>query len=420
MSQNKAEMISVEEALDKILSNVKVLPAETVPILNSQGQVLTSDVIADFDIPTLDNSAMDGYAVRSADIKEASKQSPRILKVIDTLIAGMVPKQAVTPVTAIRIMTGAPVPGGADCIIRFEDTDKQDQNKEEVRIFIEATAGTNVRKKGDDISKGSTVIPGSTVIKPAHIGMLASLGKSAVSVIRRPRVAVLATGNELVEIGKPLTPGKQYSSNTYTIAALVVKYGGIPDVLSIAGDNEDSIVSQIRRGLLADILITTGGVSEGDYDMVKDLLVKRGRLIFHKVRFRPGKPLAFGILTSSKREVPHFGLPGNPVSAMVTFEVFVRPAILKMSGRTRLERTIFKAVSEDMIKNNDGRRVYARAIIERRDDNYFARTTGPQGSHILTSMSLANGLVIVPEDRTVVKPGDVVDFIMLEDNGEAF
>jgi molybdopterin molybdotransferase len=414
-------MLSVEESLDKILSNTKVLGAETRTILESQGQVLVEDIFADIDIPPWDNSAMDGYAVRSEDILGASLQSPRILRVIDTVIAGMISQHRITPRTAIRIMTGAPVPSGADCVVRFEDTDKQAHNSEEVAVYREVRKGANIRKTGEDIRKGSIVASKGTVIKPAHIGLLASLGKSRVTVVRKPRIAILATGNELVETDQPLPPGKLYNSNSYTMAALVGRYGGIPDLLGIARDSEDSLLSLVHRGgLHADMLITTGGVSVGDFDIVKDLLEKEGRIIFWTVRMKPGKPVVFGVFPVGNREVLHLGLPGNPVSAMIAFEIFARPAILKMSGKTKFEKTVIKAISEDTLKNEDGRRVYARAVVNRRNNHYFARVTGPQGSNILTSMSQANGLVIVPEDKPVVKPGEVVDVIMLDWSGEQF
>ncbi len=415
-------MLNVEEALGKILENTKVLDAETRPILESLGQVLAEDIFAEFDIPPLDNSGMDGYAVRSEDVLEASTGTPSILRVVDTVIAGGISEKQVKPGTAIRIMTGAPIPLGADCVVRFEDTDKQQgQNPQEVRIFCGVRKGINVRKAGEDVKRGSLVISKGNVIKPAHIGVIATQGKSRVSVIRRPRVAILATGNELVEIGQPLPPGKLYNSNTYSMAALVVRYGGIPNILGVARDNEESLTSLVQRGLHnSDMLITTGGVSVGDFDIVKDILAKEGRVIFWKVRMKPGRPVAFGILPVGEREVPHLGFPGNPVSAMIAFEMFARPAILKMSGQTKFNKTVIKAVFEDKIVNDDGRRVFTRAIIGRRNNQYFARTTGSQGSNILTSMSLANGLVIIPEDKPEVKPGEVVDVIMLDWSGEEF
>jgi len=249
--------------------------------------------------------------------------------------------------------------------------------------------------------------------------VLASLGRNAARVIRRPVVAILATGEELVDISQPLSAGKIYNSNSYSLAALVQRYGGIPRILGIAQDNEDSLVSRLRQGLDADMMVTSGGVSLGDYDVVKDVLAKQGEIAFWTVRMKPGKPLAFGTLRGlardgKTRDIPHLGLPGNPVSSMVTFELFVRPAIFKMMGRKNWAKPVIEAVIEDSIVNTDGRRIFARAVVRKRNGQYFAQLTGPQGSGILTSMSLANGLVIVPEDKAGVVKGDVVKVIMLD------
>jgi len=258
------------------------------------------------------------------------------------------------------------------------------------------------------------VLTEGSVIRPQEVGVLASLGRIGVRVIRRPVVAILATGNELIDIGQPLPAGKIYNSNTYSIAAQVLRYGGIPKILGIASDSEDSLVAEIRRGLGADMLITSGGVSLGDYDVVKDVLAKEGEITFWTVRLKPGKPLAFGRI----KGVPHLGLPGNPVSTMVTFELFARPAILKMMGKKNLAKPTVEAVIEDAIVNTDGRRIFVRAVVEKRGEQYFARITGPQGSGILTSMTLANGLVIVPEDKAGVEKGDLVQAMMLDWNEE--
>jgi len=423
-------MISVEQALEKILSNVHVLEEEQSPILDSLGQVLAEDVYSGINIPPMDNSAMDGYAVQSGDTRGASRESPRLLRVIDTVMAGSISKRQVEPGTAIRIMTGAPVPEGADSVVRFEDTDEAqrresatDQPIGEIGILGGAEPGLNIRQAGEDIVKGSIVLRKGTVIRPAEVGVLASLGKSKVMVIRRPVVAILATGNELVDINQPLQAGKIYSSNTYSLAALVQRYGGIPEILGIALDNVESLVTKLRRGLDADMLITSGGVSVGDYDIVKDVLAKEGEITFWTVRMKPGKPLAFGTIkgtdkTGTGKGVPHLGLPGNPVSSMTTFELFARPAILKMMGKTNLAKPTIEVVLEESIINTDGRRIYSRAIIEKRHGQYFARLTGAQGSGILTSMSLATGLVIVPEDRTEIKAGEVAQAIMLDWNEE--
>jgi molybdopterin molybdotransferase len=423
-------MISVEQALEKILSYVDVLEAEEVPILDSPGQVLAEDISSSINIPPLDNAAMDGYAVQAKDTDGASHQSPRFLRVIDTVIAGSISEQEVKPDTAIRIMTGAPVPKGADSVVRFEDTDEDQRKKSatetavsEIGILCKAKAGLNIRRAGEDVTKGPIVLKKGTVIRPAEVGVLASLGKNKVTVVRRPVVAILATGNELVEIEQPLPAGKIYNSNTYSVAALVQRYGGVPKILGIALDNEASLVTKLRQGSDADMLITSGGVSAGDYDMVKDVLAKEGEITFWTVRMKPGKPLAFGTIkgvnqTGATRNIPHLGLPGNPVSSMVTFELFARPAILKMMGKKNLTKPTVEAVLEETIVNTGGRRVYTRAVVEKRGDNYFARLTGPQGSGILTSMSLANGLVIVPEDKAEIKAGEVAQVIMLDWNEE--
>ncbi len=421
-------MISVEEALAKVLSYVDVLEAEEVPVLEAMGQVLAEDIISHLNIPPLDNTAMDGYALRADDTSGASDRSPRLLRVINTVSAGAISRQEITPGTAIRIMTGAPVPGGADSVIRFEDTDeagRQSSDRKEIGILCEVKPGLNIRKAGEDIAKGAIVLRKGTVLRPAEVGVLASLGMSKVNVIRRPVVAILATGNELADVGQPLPASKIYNSNTYSVASLVRRYGGIPKILGIALDNEKSLVNKLRQGLDADMLITSGGVSAGDYDMVKDVLASEGEITFWTVRMKPGKPLAFGMLkgadkSGNSRKVPHLGLPGNPVSSMVTFELLARPAMLKMMGKKNLAKPVVEAVLAEPVVNTDGRRVYIRAMVTKSGGQYHARITGPQGSGILTSMSLANGLVIVPEDTAGVKAGETVKVIMLgwddEDN----
>jgi len=414
-------MISVEQALEKVLAHVDILEEEERPILDCLGQVLAEDVYSSIDVPPLDNTAMDGYAVQSRDTRGASRQSPRFLRVIGMVAAGSISECEVKPGTAVRIMTGAPIPKGADCVVRFEDTDEaqRQSSSDGIGILCEAEAGLNIRRAGEDITRGSIVLSKGVVIRPSEVGVLASLGRSKVKVIRRPVVAILATGYELVDINQPLPPGKIYNSNTYSVAALVLRYGGIPRILGIAVDSEDSLVAKLHQGLDADILITTGGVSAGDYDVVKDILAKEGEIAFWTVRVKPGKPLAFGTIrgvskTGVVKNIPHLGLPGNPVSSMVTFELFVRPAILKMMGKKNLTKPIIEAVLEDSVVNSDGRRILARAVVEEHNGQYFARLTGPQGSGILTSMSLANGLVIIPEDKERMEAGDVVQVMMLD------
>jgi molybdopterin molybdotransferase len=414
-------LISVEQALEKILEHIEVLGAEESPILGCLGQVLAEDIYSEINIPPLDNSAMDGYAVRAADTRGASPSSPRILRVIDTVTAGSISQAKVGPGTAVRIMTGAPVPSGADAIVRFEDSDQEGRGADaaEVGILAEVKKGLEIRRAGEDIAKGSLVLKKGVVIRPAEVGTLASLGRRTVKVIRRPVVAILATGDEIVDITQPLPEGKIYNSNSYSLAALVTRYGGIPQILGIASDVEDSLIARLHLGLEADMLVTSGGVSLGDYDIVRDVLAKEGEVVFWRVKQKPGKPLAFGMIKAMAegggvRQIPLIGMAGNPVSAMLNFELFARPAMLKMMGYTKLAKPMIEATIEEPIVNTDGRRIFARAIVEKRDGKYFARLTGPQGSGILTSMTLANGLVIVPEDTPGVEKGDRVQVIMLD------
>ncbi len=406
-------MISVEQALDKVLSYVHTLDSEEKPIMDCLGQVLDEDVYSTISVPPLDNSAMDGYAVKAEDTLGASESSPVYLDVIGEVRAGTIAQREVVPGTAFRIMTGAPIPKGADSIVRFEDTDeatRSEQPPSQIGVFCQVTQGHDVRLAGEDIRQGRLVLQKGTPLRPQEIGVLASIGKSKARVIRRPVVATLATGDELVEIDQPLPEGKIYNSNTFSIAAQILRYGGIPKILGVTPDRVEDIIEKIKDALSADMLITSGGVSMGDYDLVKDVLAKQGEISFWTVRMKPGKPLAFGVIEG----VPHLGLPGNPVSSMVTFEIFARPAIMKMMGKKNLSKPSVRAILENDIKNTDGRRIFARAIVRREDDRYFAQLTGPQGSGILTSMARANGLAIIPEDVKGMKAGDVVQTLMLD------
>ena len=413
-------MLSVEEARERVLALVPVLEAEERPLLETLGQVLAQDAVASFDIPPWDNSAMDGYAVRYQDIQGASLGQATVLRVIGHLAAGQTPQQEVRPGTAIRIMTGAPTPPGADTVVAFEETDEVERkaagrNLEEIAIRKEVSRGGSVRRAAEDVHRGELILPRGTVLRPSEVGVLASLGYATAKVIRRPVVAILATGDELLEPSQPLEPGKIYDSNSFTVAGLVTRHGGVPWVLGIARDNLSSMNRMLDEGLSADMLMTSAGVSKGDYDMVKDVLAERGEIAFWSVRMRPAKPLAFGLLRGTGgRSVPHLGLPGNPVSAMVAFEELGRPAILKMMGRTNFDKPTIEAVLEDPIENHDGRRVYARAIVTKRNGTYYARLTGPQGSNILTSMARANGLAICPEDIPVMEKGKRVQVQMLD------
>ena len=413
-------MISVEEALAKIINSIQILDSEGKPLLDCLGQVLAEDVYSPFDVPPHDNSAMDGYAVQSESITGANYKNPKVLRVVGEVAAGRVSDLKVGPGTAIRIMTGAFIPSGADVVVPFEDTDEIDRkqaaiSKTEIGVRVSLAEGCNIRRRGEDIAQGELVLTKGKLLRPADIGVLASLGKSMVSVIRRPLVGILATGNEVVEINQPLLPGKIYNSNSYSLAAQVLRYGGIPELLGIAPDDVQQLTAAVREGLKCDILVTSGGVSLGDYDVVKQVLATEGNVSFWTVRMKPGKPLAFGMFKRSDgKQIPHLGLPGNPVSSMITFEVFARPAILKMMGRSNLVKSNITAVMEDSVGNKDGRRIFARVVVTRRDGKYFAHITGPQGSGILSSMTKANGLAIIPENTKEVKPGAPVEVMMLD------
>ena len=413
-------MISVEEARERVLGYFDVLQPETRPILEADGQVLAEDVEGRFDIPPLDNSAMDGYALRTEDIRGASETSAVTLRVTGSVAAGQLPTGSVEPGTAIRIMTGAPIPEGADAVVPFEDTDEVErrasgQSLSEIAIREDVPAAANVRPAGQDVRAGERVLDSGTVLRSAEIGVLAALGRGSVRVIRRPVAAILATGDELVEVGQDLQAGSIYDVNSYSLSVAVQRAGGVPRLLGIARDNLDDLDAKLQAGLEADILVTSAGVSKGDYDIVKDVLARRGEIELWSVRMRPAKPLAFGVLDSpGGRRVPHLGLPGNPVSALVGFEQIGRPAILKMMGKTRLARPTLRATLEEPIHNFDGRRVYARAIVTRRDGAYYARLTGHQNSNILTSMARANGLAVCPEDVAVKEAGEEVEVQMVD------
>ena len=415
-----ADMLDVEEALERIMTFFVPLPAVDVPLLEALGQVLAVPLVAPISIPPLDNSAMDGYALRAADIVQAGGNSPADLRVIGHIPAGTVSDQTVEPGTALRIMTGAPIPDGADTVVAFEDTDEVERrdaggSMEKVGVRLAAEIGENIRPAGEDVQQGSIVLESGTVLRASELGVAASLGMETVPVIRRPVVAVLATGDELLEPGEAHQPGKIYNSNNYSVAASVSACGGVPRVIGVARDTEASVEEALLLALDADMVITTAGVSKGDYDFVKDVLANRGEIALWSVRMRPAKPLAFGALDApGGRRVPHLGLPGNPVSALVAFEQFARPAIRKMMGKELTPRPTVQAILDDPINNYDGRRVYARVVVYRENGEYRARLTGNQSSGVLTSMARANGLAICPDDRSRLESGETATVQMLD------
>ena len=415
-----ADMLSVEQALERVLRLVHELPVERIPLLDADGLTLAEDVRAPFDIPSLANSAMDGYAVRAADVASATESSPVTLTVNGQVQAGQLATDAVPEGGAIRIMTGAPVPPGADSIVPYELTDEVERRTtglalDYIAIKSAPGLGDHVRPAGEDVSAGALVLEKGRVLDPPAIGLLASFGFADVPVVRRPRVAVLATGDEVQTPGETLQPGRLFDSNTYGTAAALKRWGAEPVLLGIARDNLDDLRAKITAGLDADMLITSAGVSAGAFDMVKETLGELGDVDFWAVRMRPARPIAFGLLHAPDgRNVPHLGLPGNPVSALVALVEIGRPALAKMMGQTPEALPTVSATLDDDIVNNDERRVYARVTLERRPDGLHARLTGGQGSNLLTSMGLAHGLAICPEDLLQRSAGEQVVVQLLD------
>lgn len=402
-------MISVDEALERILGSVSPLGLERVSVLDALGRVVGEDVYSGRDIPPCANSAMDGYALRASDTKGAGPESPVRLLVVDEIPAGSLPKAAIGPGQAARIMTGAPLPEGADAVVRVEDTRREDPT---VAILAEARPGQDIRQAGEDVSRGEKVVGRGEVVRPATVGMLASLGRSFVLVHQRPQVAIVATGDELVEIDETPPPGKIVSSNTYSLAAQVKDCGGLPIIVGIARDNRRDLVEKFQAARRADLVISSGGVSVGDYDLVKDIMQEVGNSMqFWRVAMRPGRPLAFGMLD----DVPLVGLPGNPVSAMVSFEQFVRPALLKMQGHGRLFRRTVEATLAERVKKKAGLRYFLRGTASRGPEGYSVATTGEQGSGILKSMVRANCLIVLGEEATLLGPGEKVSVQLLDE-----
>src|SRR5688500_5398246 len=397
-------MLSVAEASARILEHIERLSTERIPLLDALGRVLAESVRAPMTLPAWDNSAMDGYAVRASDIDTATKERPVRLRVLETVAAGAFPTQRVSDGQAIRIMTGAPLPDGADTVVRVEDTDA---GTSDVLVRDARDSRRNIRPRGEDFREGDPVVDVGTALGAAQIGVLASVGRTTVDVYRRPRVAILGSGDELVDLDRfheVLSGQKIVSSNGYTLHALVRDAGGQPVNLGIARDDPVSLRDHIARSEGCDLLITSAGVSVGEFDYTRDVISALGaEMKFWRVRMRPGAPLGFGILG----RMPWIGLPGNPVSTMVTFELFVRPVLRRMLGHGRLFRRPVSVVLEEPVSIGARLTHFLRCVVTTRDDGVVtAKLTGPQGSGILTSMARANALLVVPEDRQRVEAGE--------------
>jgi molybdopterin molybdotransferase len=398
-ARTAARSLSVDEALDRILARVRPLAPISMDLLDALGATLAEDVVADRDVPPFRNSAMDGYAVRAADVGTA----PVTLRVIGEIAAGSVPAGTIRAGEAMRIMTGAPLPDGSDTIVRVEDTDNRTDT---VTITAATKPGTSVRAAGEDLRRGETVLRTGTVLRAAEIGVLATLGRMSVTVVPAARVAVLSTGDELVELDAPLGPGQIRDANRYSLASAARAMGATPIPLGIVRDTADDLRRALRDAAArADVIVTSGGVSVGDHDHVKPVVDELGSMDFWSIAIRPGRPLAFGEIEGTLI----FGLPGNPVSSLLGFELFVRPALLKMAGRRLLHRPRVTATLDDTLDTPPGLRFFARGMYDPQAGT--VRTTGPQGSGILRSMALANAFIDVPETIQHLDRGATVTVI---------
>lgn len=415
-------MLSVSEALTRVLSNFHPLDSESIPIHSAVGRVLAQPVRATLNLPPFPNSSMDGYALRAEDTRSASDPDPVRLAVVGDVPAGMKPALNVGPGAAARVMTGAHLPDGADAVVPIEATGvaRSEVNgapPAHIEIRRAVDRGAYVRFVGEDVQAGEEVMPVGKKVRAYDVGVLAAFGLAEVQVVRRPRVAVLSTGDELVEVGQALGPGQIRDSNSYSLAALVNQSGGQPILLGVAPDRIETVAEKLRAAVdsRADLIVTSAGVSVGAYDVVKTVVEAEGALDFWRVRMRPGKPVAFGRF----RNVPFFGLPGNPVSAIVCFELFVRPAIQIMSGLGRASKPTVQAVLGEAAQS-DGRESYLRAVVTKEGDRYIARSAGGQGSNILSALVNANALIIIPEGVTDVPAGSTVRAWMLDWPEEVF
>jgi molybdopterin molybdotransferase len=404
-------LLSVDEARRRILSQFHPVKTETLPLVGCGRRVLAEDITAAIDLPLFDNSSMDGFAVRAADVENTAADSPRSLRVVADIPAGSYPSISLAQGEAARIMTGAPLPEGADAVVPVEDTDFNNRDAgapapNEVQIFRSAKSGENRRARGTDIRSGQVVLQMGRVLKPQDLGFLATLGIASLVVYQRPRIGLFSSGDELLPIDAPLEPGKIRDSNSYTLAALVEDAGAEALHLGVAKDNHEAVRAVLEKAVEqnVDLILSSAGVSVGAFDFVKEVIEAHGKMDFWRVNMRPGKPVAFG----DYRNTPCIGLPGNPVSAFVGFEVFVRGAIARLSGAVDSSRPMIRVRCEEQI-DSDGRESYLRAEIRAEGDVYTAHLTGHQGSGNLYSLVQANALLIIPAGVKCVPAGEEVN-----------
>jgi molybdopterin molybdotransferase len=408
-------LLSVEEARERILSHLRPVTTETLPLVQSANRVLAQDVAAANDLPLFDNSSMDGFAIRAADVVKAAAASPRSLRVVADIPAGSHPTVSLAQGEAARIMTGAQLPEGADAVVPVEDTnfDNRDAGTPaptEVQIFKPAKPGDNMRRRGTDIRAGEVVLHRGRALKAQDLGLLAMLGIARVTVYQKPRIALFSSGDELLEVGAPLESGKIHDSNSYMLATLIEDAGADVILLGVAKDNLESVKALLEKAVEfgVDLILSSAGVSVGAFDFVKEVIESNGRMDFWRVNMRPGKPLAFG----EYRNIPFMGLPGNPVSAFVGFEVFARAAIERLGGMGTVLRRAVRVRCEEQI-DSDGRESYLRAGVREENGVLIAGLTGHQGSGNLNSLVQANALLIIPAGVKCVPAGEEVNAWLL-------
>lgn len=408
-------MLDVDAALARVLAAFRPLPVEEASLLDACGRILAEDVVARNSVPPFRNSAMDGYAVRAEDVSAATWDAPVELDVSARVAAGQGGVVACQPGSAVRIMTGAPLPASADAVVRFEETDEGRGSgapeRQTVRIFRSPAVGDNVREAGEDIAVESVVARRGQRLGPADLGLLASVGCAAVPVHRRPVVAILSTGDEVVAPHEPLSPGKIRDSNAVVLAAMARAWGAEVQMLGVARDTAPDLTGRLAAGRAADLIVTSGGVSLGDYDVVKDVLRAEGEVSIWQVRMKPGKPLAFGRIGTT----PLLGLPGNPVAAAVSFILYGRAAILRLAGHDEVGLPTIEVVTAECHDNRGQRRHFVRVRLERRDDGTIvARSVGEQGAGVLSSLAAADALLVIPESRDRVPAGTRLRAIPLQ------
>ncbi|MNK44002.1 Molybdopterin molybdenumtransferase [compost metagenome] len=399
-------MISVDAAREWILRDVVPGKHETVPLLQALGKILAEPVVAPLSLPPFDNSAMDGFAVRVADLEGAAPEAPLTLPIAMEVAAGSRAQQALEPGTACRIMTGSPIPPGADAVVKVEDVR---ESGGWVSFARPVAVGHHIRPAGEDLRQGERLLEPGVELTPARIALLAGIGKAEVRVHAAPRVAILTTGDELVQPGTPLQPGQIFDSNTYAMAAMVAEAGGIPVPLGVIKDDRDETRRLLEEAASYDVVLTSGGVSMGSYDYVGETLREQGILHFDRVAQQPGKPFTYATLGGK----PVFALPGNPVSTMVCFEIYVRPALRRMRGHRHWDRVRMQVTMRDSFSKKPGRQTFLRAIVERTPDGAAACLAGAQGSAILSSMARANALLIVPAEVSRLEVGQPVEALVL-------